>query len=271
MDERGYCRIEGRLKDMIIRGGENIYPREIEDVLFAHPTSPRSPSSAMPDDAGARSSPPSSGRRRRGVDAAELSAYCRERLAPYKVPRTWFFVDAFPLTGIGQDPEVQAAGAVTRRRLLTQLANCYSASMGFPDRIERTLDVAHPPQRVWAALTTAEGVGVLVRPGGHDRPPPRWVAEDELERRADRAHAGGTGGGADGVRVHLAHPRVARRRPAPHVRRVHARTGWDGHRVRMVETGFAQLPDDPTAQEFDAHTEGWIRELGELVAYLDAR
>ena len=37
MDDRGYCRIEGRLKDMIIRGGENIYPREIEAVLFSHP------------------------------------------------------------------------------------------------------------------------------------------------------------------------------------------------------------------------------------------
>src|SRR5919112_563569 len=37
MDERGYCRIEGRLKDMIIRGGENIYPREIENLLFEHP------------------------------------------------------------------------------------------------------------------------------------------------------------------------------------------------------------------------------------------
>ena len=50
MDERGYCRIEGRLKDMIIRGGENIFPREIEQRLFAHPRSATRRSSGIPDE-----------------------------------------------------------------------------------------------------------------------------------------------------------------------------------------------------------------------------
>ena len=50
MDTRGYCRIEGRLKDMIIRGGENIYPREIEDVLFAHPAVAEVAVVGIPDD-----------------------------------------------------------------------------------------------------------------------------------------------------------------------------------------------------------------------------
>ena len=50
MDERGYLRIEGRLKDMIIRGGENIYPREIEDVLFAHPAVAEAVVVGVPDD-----------------------------------------------------------------------------------------------------------------------------------------------------------------------------------------------------------------------------
>ena len=49
MDERGYCRIDGRLKDMIIRGGENIYPREIEQVLFEHPGCRRRGGVGVPD------------------------------------------------------------------------------------------------------------------------------------------------------------------------------------------------------------------------------
>ena len=59
-DERGYYRIEGRLKEMIIRGGENIYPREIEHVLYAHPASPTWPWSAYPTTTGASRWPPSS-------------------------------------------------------------------------------------------------------------------------------------------------------------------------------------------------------------------
>ena len=66
MDAMGYCRIEGRLKDMIIRGGENIYPREIEDVLFEHPASAMSPSSGSPTTSGrtSRGVRPWDGRRR---------------------------------------------------------------------------------------------------------------------------------------------------------------------------------------------------------------
>ncbi len=103
MDERGYCRIEGRLKDMIIRGGENIYPREIEAVLFEHPSVADVAVVGIPDDrwgeqvaafvrpaAGATATP------------EELTEYTRQHLAPYKTPRTWVFVDAFPLTGSGK-------------------------------------------------------------------------------------------------------------------------------------------------------------------------
>ena len=94
----------GRLKDMIIRGGENIYPREIEDVLFAHP--------AVAEVGGRRCARRDLGRGGRGVRPAgsrpapptpdELRAYCRERLAAYKTPRHWFFVAAFPLTPSGK-------------------------------------------------------------------------------------------------------------------------------------------------------------------------
>jgi fatty-acyl-CoA synthase len=103
MDERGYLRIEGRLKDMIIRGGENIYPREIEDLLFDHPGVAEVAVVGVPDPAWGeqvaayvRAAPGE------GPTEAELFAYCREQLAPYKTPRYWQFIDAFPLTASGK-------------------------------------------------------------------------------------------------------------------------------------------------------------------------
>jgi fatty-acyl-CoA synthase len=104
MDERGYCRIVGRLKDMIIRGGENLFPAEIEDVLYRHPGVAEVAVVGLPDerwgevvaafvrpaDAGA---PP-------GV--ADLRAHVRAHLSPQKTPTAWFAVDGFPLTGSGK-------------------------------------------------------------------------------------------------------------------------------------------------------------------------
>ncbi len=103
MDARGYCRIEGRLKDMIIRGGENIYPREIEDVLFAHPSVADVAVVGIPDDRWGEQV--AAFVRINGDDVptpAELSAHVRGQLAGFKVPRTWVFVEAFPLTGSGK-------------------------------------------------------------------------------------------------------------------------------------------------------------------------
>jgi fatty-acyl-CoA synthase len=103
MDDRGYCRIEGRLKDMIIRGGENIYPREIEALLFEHPCVVEVAVVGIPDDKWGEQV---AAFVRLASDAdttpAELSAYIRERLAGFKVPRAWVFVDTFPLTGSGK-------------------------------------------------------------------------------------------------------------------------------------------------------------------------
>ena len=104
MDERGYLRIVGRLKDMIIRGGENIYPREIEDLLFAHPAVSEVAVVGVPDERwGERvaavirpadpENPPS---------PEALRAYCREHLANYKTPADWFFVDRHPRTASGK-------------------------------------------------------------------------------------------------------------------------------------------------------------------------
>jgi len=103
MDARGYCRIGGRLKDMIIRGGENIYPREIEQVLFEHDDVADVAVLGVPDEAWGEQVAafirPAEGCT---PDPDALFAYCRERLAPFKAPRHWTVIDAFPLTPSGK-------------------------------------------------------------------------------------------------------------------------------------------------------------------------
>ena len=103
MDERGFLRIEGRLKDMIIRGGENIYPREIEDVLFSHSSVAEVAVVGVPDElygeavaAFIRPAP--------GVTPSkdELFHLCRDQLAAYKTPKHWVVVESFPLTPSGK-------------------------------------------------------------------------------------------------------------------------------------------------------------------------
>jgi fatty-acyl-CoA synthase len=103
MDRRGYVRVEGRIKDMVIRGGENLYPREIEEVLFEHPSVADVAVVGIPDPkwgeavaAVIRLQPG------RPVTEAALHSYVRERLAPQKAPRRWAFVEELPLTASGK-------------------------------------------------------------------------------------------------------------------------------------------------------------------------
>jgi fatty-acyl-CoA synthase len=103
MDARGYCTVEGRLKDMIIRGGENIYPRELEELLFKHPSVGEVAVVGLPDArwgevvaAFLRSKP---GQR---IVKDQLVDYMRQHLSPHKTPRHWFELEAFPLTGSGK-------------------------------------------------------------------------------------------------------------------------------------------------------------------------
>ncbi len=104
LDSRGYLRIEGRIKDMIIRGGENVYPREIEDALFAHPAVAEAVVIGVPDETWgevvAAYVRPVPGQQQPSLE--ELRAYCREHLAPYKTPQHWVFVEAFPMTPSGK-------------------------------------------------------------------------------------------------------------------------------------------------------------------------
>jgi fatty-acyl-CoA synthase len=83
---------------MIIRGGENIYPREIRQLLYAHRESPTRPSSGCPTMTGASRSRHLSGQPPgTSVMQDELASWCRARQAAHETPRHWVFVDAFPL------------------------------------------------------------------------------------------------------------------------------------------------------------------------------
>ena len=103
VDEGGYYRITGRIKDMIIRGGENIYPREIEEFLYTMPGIEDAQVVGVPD--------PKYGevvgafvRLKAGAELTEsdVQEFCRARMARYKAPRYVFFVDAFPMTASGK-------------------------------------------------------------------------------------------------------------------------------------------------------------------------
>lgn len=103
MDEDGYFRIVDRLKEMIISGGYNIYPREIEEVLYGHPAVMDAAAIGVPDAYRGESAKAfvvlKTGQT---ATSEELIAYCKQNLAPYKVPRSIEFRDTLPKTLIGK-------------------------------------------------------------------------------------------------------------------------------------------------------------------------
>jgi fatty-acyl-CoA synthase len=122
MDARGYLTITGKLKDMIVRGGEKIYPVQVEELLFSHPAISEVAVFGVPHArwgeqvaAAVRlvdpAAPPS---------ADELRAYCRTHLAAYKAPSLWFFVDAYPLTPSGKVQKFMLRRYVEEGRLQAQ-------------------------------------------------------------------------------------------------------------------------------------------------------
>lgn len=116
MDDEGYVAITGRIKDMVIRGGENIYPREIEEFLYTHPDILDAQVVGIPD--------PKYGeelvawiRMREGapaLDAAALAQFCTGRLAHFKIPRYVHIVDEFPMTVTGKVRKVDIRSASVR-------------------------------------------------------------------------------------------------------------------------------------------------------------
>ena len=103
MDHEGYVNIVGRIKDMIIRGGENIYPREIEEFLYTHPAIADVQVIGVPDERyGEEVCAWVVPREGTGLDEEELKEFCRGRIARFKIPRYVRFVDAFPMTVTGK-------------------------------------------------------------------------------------------------------------------------------------------------------------------------
>jgi fatty-acyl-CoA synthase len=103
MDDEGYVSIVGRIKDMIIRGGENIYPREVEEFLYRLPEIDQVEVIGVPSERYGEEVM-AWVRLRDGVTvtAEQLIAACRGRIATYKIPRHWKFVEAFPMTVTGK-------------------------------------------------------------------------------------------------------------------------------------------------------------------------
>jgi len=142
--------------------------------------------------------------------------------------------------------------------------------VGFPDRIERTVELSAPPEKVWAALTTAEGLaawfgneaGIDLRPGGS-----AWMKWNE-------------GFSADMRVERVEEPRVfgftwhIYGLPEDDPRRTYVEFTLEpaggGTRLTVVESGFAQLSEDAYRAAFDGNTRGWASELAELATYLDA-
>ena len=138
--------------------------------------------------------------------------------------------------------------------------------MGFPDRIERSLDLAHPPAKVWdAAHDVRRSVGVVRRQSADSdawkgAAQMRFKSGLTVDMRVERVEEPAV----FGFTWSLPGPAP---RPLPDRCRVHPGSGG-GARGRE-STGFAQLPDDTRRETYDSHAEGWTSEIGELVAYLD--
>jgi fatty-acyl-CoA synthase len=103
LDEDGYCNIVGRIKDMVIRGGENIYPREIEEFLYTHPKIADVQVFGVPDERyGEQLCAWINIQEGETLTEQEVVEFCRDRIAHYKVPRHIRFVEAFPMTVTGK-------------------------------------------------------------------------------------------------------------------------------------------------------------------------
>jgi uncharacterized protein YndB with AHSA1/START domain len=144
------------------------------------------------------------------------------------------------------------------------------AVVPFPDRIERTVEIAHPPAKVWAALTTAEGlsawfgqeVRIDLRPGGSARM--KWDNGHTADMRVERVEEPAV----FGFTWHIYGL------PEDDPRRTYVeftlQSAGAGTLLTVVESGFAQLPEDAYRTAYHGNTQGWASELGELADYLDA-
>jgi len=128
MDENGYCKITGRIKNMIIRGGENVYPREVEEFLYTHPKVSDVQVYGVPDKkygeqvmAAIKLKP--------GISCTEeeIKDFCRGRIANYKVPYYVKFVDEYPMTASGKIQKFKLREMAVRELHLEEAAGVETA------------------------------------------------------------------------------------------------------------------------------------------------
>jgi fatty-acyl-CoA synthase len=128
MDEQGYVNIVGRIKDMIIRGGENIYPREIEEFLYGHPDIADVQVIGVPSEKYGEEVMAwvklRDGAKPNGED---LAAWCKGKIATYKIPRHWKFVESFPMTISGKVMKFKMREAAVEELGLTRAAGVRTA------------------------------------------------------------------------------------------------------------------------------------------------
>ena len=126
IDEDGYCRIVGRVKDMLIRGGENIYPREIEEFLYTHPKVDEVEIIGVPDAKyGEEVCAWVKLHEGEHATADEIRDFCKDRIAHFKIPRYIKFVDSFPMTVTGKVQKF-----VMREQMTEELATTSEARKG---------------------------------------------------------------------------------------------------------------------------------------------
>ena len=140
--------------------------------------------------------------------------------------------------------------------------------MGFPDRIERSVELAQPPAKVWAALTTAEGLSawfgdratIDLRPGGAAQM--TFKGGVSVDMRVERVEEPAVFGFTWRL------PDLPEDDPRRTYVEFTLEANGSGTRLHVVESGFAQLPDGTRRQTYDNHSQGWEAELGELGGYL---
>ena len=123
IDDEGFCNIVGRIKDVVIRGGENVYPREVEEFLYAHPAIQDVQVFGVPDDRyGEELCAWVKLRDGESLTEAEVQAYCRGRISHQKIPRYVRFVNEFPMTVTGKMQKFLMREAMERELGLRKMA-----------------------------------------------------------------------------------------------------------------------------------------------------
>jgi fatty-acyl-CoA synthase len=128
MDENGYLKITGRMKNMIIRGGENIYPREIEEFLYTHPKVADVQVYGVPDvKYGEQVMAAVKLKEGAQVAVEDIRDFCRGRIANYKVPYYVKFVDEFPMTASGKIQKFKLREMAIKELNLEEVASAETA------------------------------------------------------------------------------------------------------------------------------------------------